>query len=78
MASINVVSRAIEGRSAVFSQPCGKSGTFGNGIIDKVIFGCLLVLEEMNGAFDGVVMIVTFRPRFERAFDMSSKGMVWP
>ena len=42
------------------------------------MFGCLLVLEEMNGAFDGLVIIATFRPRFEKDVDMSSKGMVWP
>ena len=69
---------AIEGRSATFSQPCGKSRTFGNGIIHKEMFECLLILGEMNGAFNGVVIIVTFRPRFEKAFDRSRKGMVWP
>ena len=78
VASIKVVYKAIEGRSAVFSHPWGNSWTFGNGIIDKEIFGCLLVLEEMNGAFAWVVMIVTFRPWFAKALDMSSKGMVWP
>ena len=55
VASIKVVHRTIEGTSAVFSHPWDNSWTFGNGIIDKEIFGCLLVLEEMNGAFVGVV-----------------------
>ena len=31
-----------------------------------------------DAAFAGVVTIVTFRPRFAKALDMSSKGMVWP
>lgn len=70
--------RAIEGRSAVFSHPWGKSWTVGKGIIDKEMFGWLEVLEKMNGAFDGVVIMVTFRPRFAKAFAMSSNGMVWP
>lgn len=33
------------------------------------------VMEE---AFEGVVMIVTLRPRRERAFERSRRGMVWP
>ena len=32
-------SRAIEGRSAVFSHPSGKSGALGKGIIKEEIFG---------------------------------------
>ena len=51
----------------MFSQPCGKFSA--PWIIDKEMFWCLLVLEEMNGAFDGVVIIVTFRPRFEEAVE---------
>ena len=78
MASIKVLNRAIEGRSAVFSHPSGSSGTVGNGMIDKEILGCLEVSETMNGAFDGVVMMTTFRPQIAKAFEMSSNGMVWP
>lgn len=35
-------------------------------------------LEYINGAFCGVVTTVAFRPRLDKALDMSSNGMVWP
>lgn len=69
---------SIEGRSAVFSQPSGRSGTYGNGTTETVMDVWFESLEWMNGAFSGVVTMVTFRPRFESSLDMSSNGMVWP
>lgn len=39
-------------------------------------FGCLEILRDRDGAFDGVVMMVTFRPRSARAMERSIRGMV--
>lgn len=67
----------MEGRSAVFSQFSGKPWTLGNGSMDKEMdFGCLEILRDRDGAFNGVVMMVTFRPRWARAMERSIRGMV--
>lgn len=68
---------SMEGRLAVFSQPRGKLGTLGNGTTEMEIDEQSETLEHINGAFCWVVTTVTFRPRLDKALDMSSNGMVW-
>ncbi|KAL6996137.1 hypothetical protein U1Q18_006275 [Sarracenia purpurea var. burkii] len=74
----NVRRRSMEGRRDVFSHPSGNSGTWGNGKTHSEIRGWLKTSEVMYGALSGVVMIVTVRPRQERALERSSNGRVWP
>lgn len=78
MACRNGRRRSSEGSCAVLSQPFGRPLISGNGIVVSWILGYWAIPGLMEAAFDGVVMIVILRPRRERAFDMSSKGRMWP
>lgn len=76
VAFIKGTKRSGEGRWLTFSQPSGNSSTFGKGIMDKEIVGWVEFLERINGAFAGVVMMVTLVPRLANALDKSSNGRV--
>lgn len=76
MAFIKGTKRSGERRWLTFSQPSGNSSTFGKGIMDKEIVGWVEFLERINGAFAGVVMMVTLVPRLANALDKSSNGRV--